>query len=111
FHMWVPDVYAGAPTPVTLFIGTAPKLGALALLIRILVEGLPGVAPVWEMVLAVLAVLSLALGNIVAIAQTNMKRMLAYSTIGHVGFILLGLVAGNDAGVQAALFYTIVYVI
>lgn len=111
FHMWVPDVYAGAPTPVTLFVGTAPKLGALVFMIRLLVEGLPGLSPIWEIILAALAVLSLAIGNIVAIAQTNMKRMLAYSTIGHVGFILLGIVAGSPAGVQAALFYTIVYII
>jgi len=113
FHMWAPDVYQGAPTAVTLYIGTAPKLGALALAIRILVEGLghPAVADLWQLMLGALAVLSLVLGNVVAIAQTNIKRMLAYSTIAHVGFILLGFVAGSPEGIQAALFYTLVYVI
>ena len=111
FHMWVPDVYQGAPTAVTLYVGTAPKLGALALTIRILVEGLPALGDLWQVMLAALAVLSLVLGNVAAIAQTNVKRMLAYSTIAHVGFILLGFVAGSPEGVQAALFYTLVYVI
>ncbi|MDP2324760.1 MAG: NADH-quinone oxidoreductase subunit NuoN [Gammaproteobacteria bacterium] len=111
FHMWAPDVYQGAPTAVTLYIGTAPKLGALALAIRILVEGLPAVGDLWQVMLAALAVLSLVLGNVAAIAQTNIKRMLAYSTIAHVGFILLGFVAGSPEGIQAALFYTLVYVI
>jgi NADH-quinone oxidoreductase subunit N len=111
FHMWAPDVYQGAPTAVTLYIGTAPKLGALALAIRLLVEGLPAVGDLWQVMLAALAVLSLVLGNVAAIAQTNIKRMLAYSTIAHVGFILLGFVAGSPEGIQAALFYTLVYVI
>jgi NADH-quinone oxidoreductase subunit N len=111
FHMWVPDVYEGSPTSVTLFVGTAPKLGALALALRLLVDGLPGQVGEWGVMLGALALLSLALGNVVAIAQTNLKRMLAYSTIAHVGFILLGLVPGTAAGVQAALFYTLVYVL
>lgn len=110
FHMWLPDVYQGAPTCVTLFIGTAPKLGALALAIRVLFEGLGAIATSWEAMLTVLAVLSLGIGNVVAIVQTSMKRMLAYSTIGHVGFIFLGLLAGTEAGLEASLFYTIVYV-
>jgi NADH-quinone oxidoreductase subunit N len=111
FHMWVPDVYEGSPTSVTLFVGTAPKLGALALALRLLVDGLPGQVGEWGVMLGALALLSLALGNVAAIAQTNLKRMLAYSTIAHVGFILLGLVPGTAAGVQAALFYTLVYVL
>jgi len=111
FHMWLPDVYEGAPTCVTLFIGTAPKLAAIALAIRVLVEGLGPLAASWEAMLIVMAVLSLGIGNVVAIAQTNMKRMLAYSTIGHVGFIFLGLLTGTKAGLEAALFYTIVYVL
>jgi len=111
FHMWVPDVYQGAPTAVTLYVGTAPKIGALALAIRILVEGLPAAGELWQLMLAALAVLSLVLGNVAAIAQTNVRRMLAYSTIAHVGFILLGFVAGTPGGIQAALFYTLVYVI
>jgi NADH-quinone oxidoreductase subunit N len=111
FHMWLPDVYSGAPTCVTLFVGTVPKLAAVALAIRVLVEGLGPAAPGWEPMLIILAVLSLSIGNLVAIAQTNIRRMLAYSTIGHVGFIFLGLLAGSQAGLQASLFYTIIYVI
>jgi NADH-quinone oxidoreductase subunit N len=111
FHMWLPDVYEGSPTCVTLFIGTAPKLGAIALAIRVLVEALGGLAPSWEAMLSAVAVLSLGIGNVVAIVQSNIKRMLGYSTIGHVGFIFLGLVAGNRAGIESALFYTVVYVI
>jgi len=111
FHMWLPDVYQGAPTCVTLFVGTAPKLAAIALAIRVLVEGLGPAAPGWEPMLIILAVLSLSTGNLVAIAQTNFRRMLAYSTIGHVGFIFLGLLAGSSAGLQASLFYTIIYVL
>jgi NADH-quinone oxidoreductase subunit N len=111
FHMWLPDVYHGAPTCMTLFIGTAPKLAAFALAIRVLAEGLGPLAPGWEGMLAVLAVLSLGVGNVVAIVQTNIKRMLAYSTIGHVGFIFLGLLTGSPAGFQAAMFYTMVYVL
>jgi NADH-quinone oxidoreductase subunit N len=111
FHMWVPDVYQGAPTCVTLFVGTAPKLAAFAMVIRLLVDGLGPVADEWQTLFSGLAVLSLAIGNVVAIAQTNLKRMLAYSAIAHVGFILLGFVAGDPDGYQAALFYTIIYVI
>jgi len=109
FHNWVPDVYHGAPTSVTLFIGSAPKLAAFAMLTRLLHTGLASEALAWQPMLTTLAVLSLVLGNVVAIAQTNMKRMLAYSTIAHVGFILLGFAAGTAAGRQAALFYTIIY--
>ncbi|MCB1800721.1 MAG: NADH-quinone oxidoreductase subunit NuoN [Gammaproteobacteria bacterium] len=109
FHMWVPDVYHGAPTAVTLFLGSAPKIAAFALAIRLLVDGLGGLLAQWQDMLIILAVLSLALGNVVAIAQTNLKRMLAYSTISHVGFIFLGLIAGTDKGFSAAMFYAIVY--
>lgn len=111
FHMWIPDVYHGAPTSVTLFIGSAPKIASFALAMRVLAEGLGGTSAAWSDMLTVLAVLSLALGNIVAIAQTNLKRMLAYSTISHVGFILLGVLAGTQAGYRAAMFYTLSYVI
>lgn len=111
FHMWVPDVYHGAPTPVTLLISTAPKFAYFALTYRLLSQGLEGVSPTWTAMLAVIAVLSLALGNVFAIAQTNLKRMLAYSAIGNVGFILLGFTTGTAAGYQAALYYTIVYVL
>jgi NADH-quinone oxidoreductase subunit N len=109
FHMWIPDVYDGAPTPVTLFIGSAPKIAAFAMAMRVLVEALGGLTPDWQQMLAILAVLSLAIGNVIAIAQTNIKRMLAYSTISHVGFLLLGLLAGTPEGYSAALFYAITY--
>ena len=110
FHMWLPDVYHGAPTSTTLYIGTASKIASFALVIRLLAEGFIGLESAWQDMLIVFSVLSLAIGNIVAIAQTNLKRMLAYSTISHVGFILLGFVAADAQGYQAALFYTIVYV-
>ncbi len=109
FHMWVPDVYHGAPTSVTMFIGSAPKLAAFALAMRMLVDGLGALHADWQQMLVIMSVLSLATGNVIAIAQTNIKRMLAYSTISHVGFILLGILAGTQEGYTAAMFYTIVY--
>src|SRR6056297_47904 len=109
FHMWLPDVYHGAPVAVTLLIASLPKLGYLALAIRLLADGMSAMHEDWQAMLAVLAALSLVLGNVVAIAQTNIKRMLAYSTISHVGFILLGLLAASPAGYAAATFYTLVY--
>jgi len=113
FHMWVPDVYQGAPTAVTLFIGTAPKLAAFAFIMRLLVQGLGADRLVveWQQMLTVMAVLSLAIGNVTAIAQTNLKRMLAYSTIGHMGFLLLGILSGNFLGYGAGMFYVVVYVL
>ncbi|MGH8563705.1 MAG: NADH-quinone oxidoreductase subunit NuoN [Gammaproteobacteria bacterium] len=109
FHMWIPDVYEGAPTPVTLFLGTAPKLSGFAIAFRLLVEGMEGMVADWQQMLVVLAVLSMALGNIVAIAQWNIKRMLAYSTIAHMGFLLLGLLAGTKSGYAGSMFYVIAY--
>lgn len=109
FHMWLPDVYQGAPTAITLFVASAPKIAAFALLIRILTEGMGDMLSVWRDMLIMLAVLSIVVGNLLAIAQTNLKRMLAYSTISHVGFLLLGVLAGSQAGFAAALFYTLVY--
>jgi NADH-quinone oxidoreductase subunit N len=111
FHMWLPDVYHGAPTPVTLFVGSAPKIASFALAMRVLAEGLGGVADAWQDMLVVLAALSMIVGNVVAIAQSNIKRMLAYSTISHVGFILLGVLAAIPGGYRAAMFYTLTYVI
>ena len=112
FHMWVPDVYHGAPTAVTLFLSSAPKLAAFAMAFRLLAEGLgPMHASGWGGMLAIVAMLSIGVGNVVAIAQTNIKRMLAYSTISHVGFILLGMMTGVSEGYDAALYYTITYVI
>ena len=109
FHMWVPDVYDGAPTAVALFISTAPKLAAFAMIIRLLVDGLESLHADWQQMFAILAALSMIVGNLVAIAQTNIKRMLAYSTISHVGFLLLGMVGANAAGYSAAMFYAITY--
>ena len=111
FHMWLPDVYQGARTPVTLYIASAPKLAALALVMRVLVDGLGDLHGVWQGMIMVLAVLSLLIGNIVAIAQTNIKRMLGYSAIAHVGFILMAVFTGTEQGYAAALFYTLTYVV
>lgn len=119
FHMWVPDVYQGAPTAMTLLIGAAPKFAAFAITIRLLVSGLLGVAADWQQMLLILAVLSLAVGNLIAIMQTNVKRLLAYSTIAHMGFMLLGFgsgVIGSDTvgavdAYAASLFYIVTYVI
>ena len=109
FHMWVPDVYEGAPTPVTLFIATAPKIAAFGMLMRALVDGLGALSDDWSQMLAILAVLSMAAGNVIAIAQTNIKRMLAYSAIAHVGFVFVGMVAGSPAGYAASMFYVLTY--
>jgi NADH-quinone oxidoreductase subunit N len=113
FHMWVPDVYQGAPTPVTVFIGSAPELAAFALAMRLLVEALGAqvLLAEWQNMLAILAVLSMAVGNITAIAQTNLKRMLAYSAIAHMGFMLLGILAGTPNGYGSAMFYVISYMV
>jgi NADH-quinone oxidoreductase subunit N len=109
FHMWIPDVYQGAPTAVTVFIGSAPKLAAFGMAFRLLATGMGDMAHQWQMMLAVLAVLSLAVGNLVAIVQTNLKRLLAYSTISHMGYLLLGLVNAGPEGYSAAMFYAISY--
>jgi len=109
FHMWIPDVYHGAPTAVTLYIGAAPKIAAFAMIMRLLVEGLGDLYGQWQDILIIMAVLSMAVGNVIAIAQTNIKRMLAYSTISHVGFLLLGILSGTKAGFSASMFYAIVY--
>jgi NADH-quinone oxidoreductase subunit N len=109
FHMWLPDVYQGAPTPVVLFLSSAPKVAAFAMAARILIDGLVGLHADWGDILLILSVLSMGIGNLVAIAQSNIKRMLAYSTISHVGFIFLGLLAGTQQGYAAAMFYAVVY--
>jgi len=119
FHMWIPDVYHGAPTSVTLFIGSAPKLAAFAIVMRLLVNGLITMAQDWQAMLVILSVLSMAIGNLAAIAQTNLKRMLAYSAISHMGFMLLGIttgVVGGDArfalnAYSSAMFYVVAYVL
>ncbi len=119
FHMWIPDVYHGAPTSVTLFIGSAPKLAAFAIVMRLLVNGLITMAQDWQAMLVILSVLSMAIGNLAAIAQTNLKRMLAYSAISHMGFMLLGIVTGVVGGdaryalnaYSSSMFYVIAYVL
>jgi NADH-quinone oxidoreductase subunit N len=113
FHMWVPDVYQGAPTAIALLIGSAPELAAFAFVLRILVQAL-GAHPLlieWQQMLILLAILSMAVGNVTAIAQSNIKRMLAYSTISHMGFMLLGVVSGSLNGYGAAMFYMVTYVL
>ena len=111
FHMWVPDVYQGSPTSVTMFISTVPKIAAVAMLVRLLVDGLGAMHPYWSDLFMILALLSIALGSVVALMQTNVKRMLAYSTISHVGFVMLGFVTGVITGYGAATFYILVYVL
>ncbi len=111
FHMWAPDVYQGSPTAVTLFLGSAPKLAAFGFTIRLLVDGLGALAADWQGMLIILAVASMAIGNIVAIVQTNIKRMLAYSTISHMGFVLLGFIAVDHNGYSSAMFYVTAYVL
>jgi NADH-quinone oxidoreductase subunit N len=119
FHMWIPDVYHGAPTSVTLFIGSAPKLAAFAIVMRLLVNGMITMAHDWQAMLVILSVLSMAVGNLAAIAQTNLKRMLAYSAISHMGFMLLGIVTGIVGGdaryalnaYSSAMFYVVAYVV
>jgi NADH-quinone oxidoreductase subunit N len=111
FHMWVPDVYHGAPTAITLFVGSAPKLAAFAFVMRLLVEGLQQLVADWQGMLIILGILSIAVGNITAIAQSNLKRMLAYSSISHMGFMLLGILSGSINGYSSAMFYVLVYVL
>jgi NADH-quinone oxidoreductase subunit N len=109
FHMWVPDVYQGSPTCVTLFLASAPKLAAFAMAMRLLVDGLQPLLNDWQGMLIILAVLSMATGNIIAISQSNIKRMLAYSAIAHIGFLLLGLLSGTASGYAGSMFYVITY--
>lgn len=109
FQFWVPDVYQGAPTPITLFISAAPKIAGLALAIRLLVDTMPSLLSYWRPLLAIVAILSFSLGNLVAIVQSNLKRMLAYSAVAHMGYGLLGLVAGTAMGYAMSLFYMLVY--
>ena len=111
FHMWVPDVYQGSPTAVTMFISTVPKIAAVAMLVRLLIDGLGAMHDYWSDLFMVLALLSIALGSVVALLQTNIKRMLAYSTISHIGFIMLGFVTGVVSGYGAAVFYVLAYVL
>ncbi len=111
FHLWLPDVYQGAPLSVTLFIGTLPKLAAFGFAVRLLIDTFASYTIYWQPILVIISVLSITIGNVVAIAQTNLKRMLAYSTIAHIGFIFLGLLAGPASGFAAALDYVMIYAI
>ncbi|SDY06415.1 NADH-quinone oxidoreductase subunit NuoN [Nitrosomonas sp. Nm33] len=111
FHMWAPDVYQGAPTAVTLFVGSAPNLAGFAFVMRLLVDGLGELVTDWQGMLVILAVASMVIGNLVAIVQTNIKRMLAYSTISHMGFVLLGFIAAGENGYSSSLFYVVAYVL
>ncbi|MBL4647469.1 MAG: NADH-quinone oxidoreductase subunit NuoN [Gammaproteobacteria bacterium] len=111
FHMWIPDVYEGAPTAATLFLTVAPKIAAFGLVIRLLVDTMPSLHGQWQQLLILLSILSMVLGNVVAIAQTNIKRMLAYSTIAHGGYMLLGLCAATPEGYAASMFYTLMYAV
>jgi len=111
FHMWVPDVYQAASAPVALFISSAPKIATLGMAIRILVQTMPSLHFEWQQILIVVAILSMGLGNFIAIAQSNIKRMLAYSSIAHVGYMSLGLLAANNTGYSAAMFYIVIYAI
>src|SRR5438132_4675299 len=111
YHMWIPDVYYGSPTAITLFIGTGPKLAAFAFMMRLLVGSLSSLAFDWQGMLIVLSLLSMIFGNVIAIAQTNIKRMLAYSTIANMGFMLMGFLAATSDGYSAAMFYAVTYVL
>lgn len=111
FHMWVPDVYHGAPTSTTAFVGAAPKIAAFAMTLRLLAGGLEDLHGMWQQMLIIIALLSIAAGNIIAIAQNNLKRMLAYSTISHMGYFLCGILAGTAEGYAASLFYVLVYAV
>jgi len=111
FHTWVPDAYQGASISAALFLSTAPKIAAFALLYRILIDGFMAISEIWTIMIQVLGILSLILGNLIAISQTNMKRLLGYSAIGHVGFIFLGISTGTKNGLESSLFYVLIYVL
>jgi NADH-quinone oxidoreductase subunit N len=109
FHMWAPDVYEGAPTPVTAFLSVGSKAASFAMLIRIFVEGLPSMSADWRLLFWTLAVITMTVGNIAAVTQSNVKRMLAYSSIAHAGYVLIGIVAGTSRGITATLVYLLIY--
>ena len=109
FHMWTPDVYEGAPTPVTAFFAAAPKLAAMALLIRVLLTAFPGIATQWQQIIVFLSIASMLLGAFAAIGQANIKRLMAYSSIGHIGYALIGVAANSETGIQAVLVYLAIY--
>ena len=109
FHMWTPDVYEGAPTPVTAFFASAPKMAAVAITLRIIVTAFPGIATQWQQIIVFISIMSMAVGSFAAIGQTNLKRLMAYSSIGHMGFAMVGLVSGTEQGVRGVLIYMAIY--
>ncbi len=109
FHMWTPDVYEGSPTPVTAFFAAAPKVAAMALLVRALINGFPGMLAEWQQIIIFISIASMLVGAFVALVQTNIKRLMAYSSIGHIGYALVGLAAGTQAGIEALLIYLAIY--
>src|SRR5688572_22468772 len=109
FHMWTPDVYEGAPTPVTAFFAAAPKIAAIAIFARATISAFPGIVPQWQQIVVFVAIASMALGSFAAIGQRNIKRLMAYSSIGHMGFALIGLAAGTAEGIQGVLVYMAIY--
>lgn len=111
FHMWTPDVYEGAPTPVTAFFATAPKMAAVAVTVRVMMTAFPGIVSQWQQLIIFISIASMALGSFAAIGQTNIKRLMAYSAIGHMGFALVGLAAGTEAGVHGVLIYVAIYIV
>jgi NADH-quinone oxidoreductase subunit N len=111
FHMWTPDVYEGAPTPVTAFLAMSPKVAAMSIIVRALLQAFPSAFHEWQQVIVFVSILSMALGAVAAIGQTNIKRLMAYSSIGHMGYVLLGLAAGTSQGVEAVLIYLLIYLV
>jgi len=111
FHMWTPDVYEGSPTPVTAFFATVPKLAAVGVLLRVLFDCFGQIVESWQQVIIIISVLSMFLGSVAAIGQNNIKRLMAYSSIGHIGFVLMGVASGTDKGVSAVLIYMVLYII
>ncbi len=111
FHMWTPDVYEGSPTPVTAFFAAAPKVAAMALFVRVMIKPFPGIAAEWQQIIVFISIASMLLGAFAAIGQTNIKRLLAYSSIGHMGFALIGLAAGSEEGVRGVVVYMLIYLI
>src|SRR5437016_689998 len=110
FHMWTPDVYEGAPTPITAFFASAPKVAAIAVFTRVALTAFPGITPQWQQVVVFVSIASMVLGAFAAIGQTNIKRLMAYSSIGHMGFALVGLATGTAEGAQGVLIYVAIYV-
>jgi NADH-quinone oxidoreductase subunit N len=109
FHMWTPDVYEGAPTPVTAFFAAAPKMAGMAMAVRVFVDGFPGILSQWQQIIVFISIASMALGSFAAIGQRNLKRLMAYSSIGNVGYALIGLAAGTPNGVQGVVLYMAIY--